>query len=111
MRSTNCLKKIRLISCLSRKTARLKACQIDILIETKHAIFIGEIKCRKKIGLEIIKEVQNKIERICVPSGKSVRPFLVVEGAISNETQKSGYFDRILTFSDMLTMPPIEELR
>ncbi len=92
-----------------RATTRSQSCQIDLLIETKYAVFIGEIKCSRNIGTEVIEDVKRKIEKLRIPPGKSVRPFLVAEGGVSGEINKSRYFDSIITFSDMLVIPSVDE--
>jgi AAA+ ATPase superfamily predicted ATPase len=89
-----------------RKTNRSLACQIDLLIVTKHTIFVGEIKCRSTIGIEIVREIKEKIERLRPPPGKSIRPFLVYEGSISSDIVKDQYFDRIISLSDLMVTNP-----
>lgn len=85
-----------------RKTLRHKACQIDLLIQTKHTLYVCEIKCRLKIGAEITTELQEKIARLKPPGTLSVRTVLIYQGVIDQALQKEGYFDWIVSFKDML---------
>lgn len=85
-----------------RATLQRKACQIDLLIQTKHTLYICEIKFRKKISLEIIHEVSEKINSLKIPKTTSVRPVLIYEGELSSKVQHSDFFSHIISFNDML---------
>ncbi len=84
------------------KTKRLKACQIDLLINTKYSIYVCEIKFRNKISLRIIDEVKDKIESLKIPKNISVRPVLIYAGSIDPSLQTEGFFDEIINFEDFL---------
>lgn len=86
-----------------RKTQRKKPCQIDLLIETKFTFYVCEIKFRKMIPKNVISEVQEKIERLKLPKGYTVRPVLIYSGAIASGIEEDGYFDKILDFDKLLT--------
>jgi len=87
---------------MQRVTNRTQACQVDLLIETRHTVFVGEIKCRRAIGADVIDEVAEKMARLRPPAGKTMRPFLVCEGAVGADVAAGRFFDRIITFADML---------
>ena len=76
--------------------------QIDFLIQTAHANLVIEIKRMKDIGLEVVREVEEKISRFKRPRGKSFRPVLVYDGNISPRLETEGYFDVILPFSKLM---------
>ena len=86
-----------------RKTQRKKPCQIDLLIETKYTLYVCEIKFRKMIPKNVIGEVQEKIERLKLSKGYTVRPVLIYSGALASGIEEDGYFDKILDFDKLLT--------
>jgi hypothetical protein len=86
-----------------RKTQRWKPCQIDLLIETKFTFYICEIKFRKMISKNVINEVQEKIERLKLPKGYTVRPILIYSGVLDSGIEEDGYFDNTLDFDRLLT--------
>lgn len=90
---------------IQRKTNRQRACQVDVLIETRRALFLGEIKCRRVIGSDVLQEVEDKIQSLRIPPGKSVRPFLICEGAVASDITEDRYFDRVIPFSEFLETP------
>jgi len=81
---------------LQKPTARRKGCQVDLLIATKHSLYVVEIKRRSRIGLEVIGEVKEKIHRIQTSSDKSVRTALVYHGKLAAGMEEEGYFDFII---------------
>lgn len=87
-----------------RKTIRNQGCQIDYLIHTRfNTLYICEIKFSKKeIGAEVIKEVNQKIERLLKPKGFSCRPVLIHVNGISDEVIESSFFDSIIDFSGLI---------
>jgi hypothetical protein len=85
-----------------RKTRRQQACQVDLLIQTKHTIYVCEIKCRKNISLNVIDDVQKKIASLKIPRRFTVRPVLIYEGELSSAIKEAGYFDALLPFQAFL---------
>lgn len=85
-------------------TQKQRGCQIDYMIQTKFAtLYICEIKFSKNtIGLEIIREVQEKIDRLKRPKGFSCRPVLIHVNSVSDEVMESGYFAEIINMSEFL---------
>ena len=86
-----------------KKTQRKQPCQIDLLIETKFTFYVCEIKFRKMIPKKVISEVQEKIERLKLPKGYTVRPVLIYSGALASGVKKDGYFGKIIDFDKLLT--------
>jgi len=83
-------------------TRRQQACQVDLLIHTKSALFVCEVKVKKKIGVAVISEVTEKVRRLKVPRYLSVRPVLIHLGELSPQIEEECYFDRILSFDELL---------
>ena len=88
--------------CFQHKTQRMEACQIDLLIQTRHTLYVCEIKFRKQISLSVIDEVKEKIRKIKIPKMTSVRPVLIYEGALSNNIESENFFSHLISFKDFL---------
>ena len=85
-----------------RKTTRREGCQIDLLLQTKHSIYVVEIKRRENIGEEVVSEVKEKIRRLKVTRGINVIPVLVYDGKLSKRVTADGYFSRIISAAQLL---------
>jgi AAA+ ATPase superfamily predicted ATPase len=85
-----------------RPTARKKGCQIDLLLRTRHSLYVVEIKLRKSIPLSVVDEVREKA--LCLPLDRrlSVRTALVYEGTIDQAVATEGYFDYLIPFDQLL---------
>lgn len=83
---------------------RRKGCQIDYLIQTRFRyLYACEIKFKQSaIGTEVIGEVEEKLRRLKLPRGFSCRPVLIHVNGVSEELVNSGYFARIIDFSELL---------
>jgi len=77
-------------------------CQIDLLIQTRRALCVVEVKRRQEIGREIIDEVDKKVRAIKRPEGVSARTALVYDGHLSPVARADGYFDAIVPFRELL---------
>ena len=75
-----------------RKTARQEGCEIDLLIHTRFTVYVCEIKFRKTIKGEIIREVQEKIRRLKYPDSMSIRPVLIYQGNCDTEISQLTFF-------------------
>jgi hypothetical protein len=64
-------------------TQRGESCQIDLLIRTRHTLYICEIKFRKKISVDVIDEVKNKMKALKFAKTLSLRPVLIYEGELA----------------------------
>jgi len=89
-----------------KQTARRKGCQVDLLIVTKHSIYIVEIKRRIKIGMEVVNEVQEKTRRISAGAGRSIRTVLVYQGELTSGLENEGFFDFTIPFAAFLSDSP-----
>lgn len=87
-----------------RKTAAHEGCQIDYMIQTKFGtLYIFEVKFSKNpIGKDVIKEIQQKIDRLKRPKGFSCRPVLIHVNGVTDELAESEYFSTIIDFSELL---------
>lgn len=82
-----------------------KGCQIDYLIQTKYnSLYICEVKFSKNhVRKNVIQEIQKKID--CLDIGKkrfSIRPVLIHVNGVEDGIIKSGYFSKIIDFSQFL---------
>ena len=76
--------------------------QIDLLVQTRRALYVVEIKRKREIGREIVDEVDRKLARIPRPDGVSLRPVLVYDGALAPSVLADGFFDAVLPASSLL---------
>ncbi|MBP5320896.1 MAG: AAA family ATPase [Kiritimatiellae bacterium] len=82
--------------------ARSGGCQIDLLIQTRKALFVVEIKRKKEIGEEVEREVAAKVARLSVPVGKSIRTALVYDGELLPVVRANAYFDALVGVGDLI---------
>jgi uncharacterized protein len=85
------------------KTTRWQGCQIDYLIQTRDTLYICEIKfSRKLIKAAILKEVQQKIDRLKMPRNFSRRCVLIHVNGVEDSVLESQFFSGIIDFSQLL---------
>ena len=87
-----------------RKTKRMKGCQVDLLIQTKHStLYVCEIKfSSSEVKSSVIEEMEKKIERMSIPKGTSIRPVLIHVNGVSQAVMESEVFNDIVDFSQFL---------
>jgi hypothetical protein len=86
-----------------RGTQRQKGCQIDLLIQTKHTLYICEIKfSTSEIKSSVIENVKKKIESLSAPKRFSIRPVLIHVNGVSQAVMESEIFNDIVDFSQFL---------
>lgn len=51
---------------------------------------------------EVIKDVQEKIRRLKMPKGFSLRPVLIHVNGVSQSVIDSGFFAHIVSFDDLI---------
>lgn len=87
-----------------RQTTRQKGCQIDYLIQTRYnVLFACEIKFSiHPIRSSVIKEMQDKINRLTLPKRFSCWPVLIHINGVSDQVHESGYFSEIIDFTSLL---------
>ncbi len=84
------------------KTQRKEACQVDLLIQTRHTLYVCEIKFRKHISLSVIDEIKEKICKLKIPKTLSGRPVLIYEGELSTNIESENFFSHLIPFEDLL---------
>ncbi len=86
------------------KTATKAGCQIDYLVQTAtNNLFVCEFKFkRKEQGIDVISQVQEKINALKVPKGFATIPVLFHIGGVSSNVATNGYFYRIVDIADFL---------
>ena len=85
-----------------RKSASCPGLQIDLLIQTPKSVYVVEVKRCNHIDASVEKEIAEKVARLGVRSGKSVRTVLVYEGVLSPEVEENGFIDFIVPFERMV---------
>ena len=85
-----------------RPTDGRRGCQVDLLVQTKRALCLVEIKRRRDISRDIASEVDDKVTAIARPPGVSVKTALVYEGRLQPGVEADGYFDFIIPFERLL---------
>lgn len=83
-------------------TKRGEGTQIDLLIQTRTALHVVEIKRRVSISASVEDEVREKVKRLRVPRGFSVRTALVYAGELAPEVVERGYFDALVPIEALL---------
>ena len=88
-----------------RKTQRMKGCQIDLLIQTKHnTLYVCEIKfSSSEVKGSVIEKMEKKIESLSIPKGFSIRPVLIHVNGVSQIIKESETFNDIVDFSQFFT--------
>ena len=85
-------------------TKERKGCQIDYMLQSKYNnIYIFEIKFSKnKIGVSVIEEVKEKLQRLKLPRNFSYRPVLIHVNGVTQDLLDAQYFSKVIDFSKFL---------
>ena len=59
--------------------------------------------CTGPIGLEVVRETQDKLARIPMLEKRTVQKVLITRSVPTNELRKSSYFSHIIMASDLET--------
>ena len=76
--------------------------QVDLLVQTRKAVVLVEIKRQGEIGEEVEREMAEKVRRLHVPAGMSVRTALVYAGVLSKGVRGGGYFGALIPAEALL---------
>ena len=79
---------------------------MDLLLLTKHSLYIVEVKKRRSIGNQVINEVKEKLRQLPLDRERSVRTALVYDGQLDARVEEEGYFDFVIPFSRLLGEQP-----
>jgi hypothetical protein len=87
-----------------KPTSKQQGCQIDYMVQTKHqTLYICEIKFTKQpIGMEVVTEIQRKIDSLKRPKGFSCRPVLIHVNGASQDVLDSDYFAAVIDMAEFL---------
>ena len=86
-----------------RRTGKLAdGVQVDLMIQTQRATYVIEVKRKREIGHEVIKEMERRVAKIPRKEGRSIRTALVYEGHLAPIVEAEGYFDAIVPFKELL---------
>ena len=85
-----------------KATKRGEGTQIDLLVQTRTAVHVVEIKRRASIPASVEDDVREKVKRLKLPRRLSVRTALVYDGDLAPALEENGYFDALLPFSSLL---------
>lgn len=85
-------------------SARQAGCQIDYMVQTRfNTLYICEVKFTKNpVDLQIIDEMEEKIQRLKVPKRFSIRPVLIHVNGVEDSVLDQQYFDKIIDFGQLL---------
>ena len=86
------------------KRSRRPGCQIDYMVQTEfRTLYLFEIKfCQGPIGMEVVHQVQSKLDALQLPRGFSCRPVLVHINGVTPHVIDSGFFAKVLDFGELL---------
>ncbi len=87
---------------VQKQTLRRKGCQIDLLIRTRRSLYVFELKFRKHIVAGIVDEVREKVRRLKLPRGQSVRTGLIYCGDLAPEIDGRDDFDFLVPAEALL---------
>ena len=71
-------------------------CQIDLLLQTSNTAYVVEVKRRREIRGDVVDDVREKVARLPLRRGVSVRTVLVYAGELSPVVPDSDFFDFII---------------
>ena len=78
--------------------------QIDLLIQTPKTFYVVEVKRKRRIGVAVVKEVEEKVSRLRVRRGVSVRTALVYQGQLDPQIREDGYFSALIDAEGLLNL-------
>ncbi len=85
------------------QTQRQEGCQIDLLIQTKHRLYVCECKMlADKIQKNIIKEVEQKVAKLTHDDTMAICPVLIHVNGVVDSVVQENYFNHIIDMSEAL---------
>lgn len=86
------------------QTTKHAGCQIDYLVQTRHSLFVVEIKfSRSELTPVVVQDVKKKIAALITPRNLSVRPILVHVNGVTEGIEEADYFDKVVDFGALVT--------
>jgi uncharacterized protein len=81
-----------------------KGAQIDLVyIRADNVITLCEIKYKRRLGVEVIEEVEKKTDALRAVDKRTIEPVLISAHPPSTQVYEQGYFVKILTADDLLS--------
>ena len=77
-------------------TAGRRGVQVDLLLQTRRAMYVVEIKRKGEIGEDVVDEVAAKVGALRKRKGMSMRAVLVYDGRLSKRVPADGYFSNLI---------------
>ena len=84
-----------------QRGGRGSGCQIDLLVQIESSAYVVEIKRRREIGADAIDEVREKVSRLPLRRGLSVRTALVYDGELAPSVVRCGWFDFLVPAEEL----------
>lgn len=84
------------------RNGKRKGVQVDLLLQTKRANYLVEVKRQRVIGREVVAEMEEKAHLVPRRTGVSLRTALVYEGDLAPVVEAEGYFDAVIPFRKLL---------
>ena len=82
--------------------ARGGGVQVDLLIQTEGTAYIVEVKRRAELGVEVAREIAEKVHRLPVKPGMSVRTALVYDGRLTRGLEMDESVDFFIPIGKLL---------
>lgn len=85
------------------RNKKIKGTQVDLIFNRKDSVMsVCEIKYKNsKIGVEIIEEVESKLELIPNKENKTLQKILISMTPVTKELANRAYFSQVLQFEDL----------
>jgi hypothetical protein len=78
------------------QTTKHAGCQIDYLVQTRHSLYVVEIKLsRSELSSAVVQEVKKKIDALITPRNLSVRPILVHVNGVADGRLSRRFTSRV----------------
>lgn len=84
------------------KTKRHESCQIDLLIQCRNSLYVCEMKLGQKISSQVIDDIKEKITKLSIPKGVSVRSVLIYQGELAPQIKQLDYINYQIPFEQFL---------
>ena len=89
------------------RTQRQQARQVDLLIDTRYAVYVCEIKFRRRIARTVVDEISAKADKLRIDRSKSLRRVLIHVGELASAVEESMALDHIVSFDRLLKAPRV----
>lgn len=83
------------------RSARGGGVQVDLLIQTERSVWIVEVKRGAELGVEVAQELVQKVRRLPVREGVSVRTALIYAGRVTEDLRASDAIDRLVSVKEL----------